>query len=364
LVVHWPKGIKGHDEVRPQWHHVIDIAPTILAAAGLPEPKEVNGVLQTPIEGVSMLDTFNDAQAKDTHLTQYFEIFGNRAIYHDGWLAGTVHKAPWEAKPRATLDKDTWELYDTRSDFSLINDLATANPAKLKEMQDLFMTEAAKYKVLPIDDRSLERLNPALVGRPDLMAGRTSLTVYEGMIGMSENVFINTKNRSVTLTADLEIPKGGANGVVLAQGGRVGGFSLYFKGGRPMYQYNWLGMQRFTVAAKDVVPAGKATVRFEFAYDGGGIGKGGLGTIYVNDNKVAEGRIERTQPMMFSADETADVGVDEAMPVTEDYKKGDNAFTGKIHKVTIEVGAIGAGTQAVAAKAADEAAAKKDAVTN
>jgi arylsulfatase A-like enzyme len=166
MVVHWPKGIKARNEVRSQWHHVIDIAPTILAAAGLPEPKVVNGVPQTPIEGVSMLNTFNDAKAKDNHLTQYFEIFGNRAIYHDGWLAGTVHRAPWEMKPRAALENDTWELYDTRADFSLANDLAKANPDKLKEMQDLFLKEAVKYNMPPIDDRTLERVNAALVGRP------------------------------------------------------------------------------------------------------------------------------------------------------------------------------------------------------
>ena len=169
MVVHWPKGIKGKGEVRAQWHHVIDIAPTILEAAGLPEPKAVNGIAQTPIEGVSMLYSFNDARAKDRHLTQYFEIFGNRAIYHDGWLAGTVHKAPWEPKPRAALENDTWELYDTRSDFSLANDLAKKNPAKLKEMQELFMKEAEKYTVLPIDDRSTRarKPGPCRPARPD-----------------------------------------------------------------------------------------------------------------------------------------------------------------------------------------------------
>ena len=180
MIVHWPKGIQAKNEVRSQWHHVIDIAPTILEAAGLPEPKAVNGITQTPIEGVSMLYSFNDAKAKDRHLTQYFEIFGNRAIYNDGWYAGTVHRAPWEIKPRATLENDTWELYDTRNDFSLANDLAKQNPAKLKEMQDLFMNEAVKYSVLPIDDRVVERINAALVGRPDLMAGRTSLTGLRG----------------------------------------------------------------------------------------------------------------------------------------------------------------------------------------
>ena len=207
MVIHWPKSVKAKGELRSQWHHVIDIAPTILEAADLPEPKVVNGIPQTPIEGVSMLYTFNEANAKDRHLTQYFEIFGNRAIYSDGWLAGTVHRAPWESKPRATLDNDQWELYDTRADFSLANDLAGKNPEKLKEMQELFMKEAVKYNVLPLDDRTLERLNAALVGRPDLMAGRTSLTVFEGMTGMSENVFINTKNCSHTITAEVQIPK-------------------------------------------------------------------------------------------------------------------------------------------------------------
>jgi hypothetical protein len=199
------------------------------------------------------------------------------------------------------------------------------------------MKEAPKYQVLPIDDRSLERLNAALVGRPNLMGGRTSLTLGEGMAGMLENVFINVKNRSKTLTAEVDIPQGGANGVILAQGGRFGGWSLYLKDGRPAYTYNWLGLNRYTVSAPDALPTGKATLVFDFAYDGGGLGKGGNGTLSVNGNKVAEGRIDRTQPMMFSADETADVGIDEATPVTEDYKEGDNKFTGKIEKVTVEV---------------------------
>lgn len=336
MVIHWPKGITAKGEVRSQWHHVIDIAPTILEAAGLPEPKSVNGTPQTPIEGVSMLSTFVDAKAPDTHTTQYFEIFGNRAIYNDGWLAGTVHRAAWESKPRATLENDKWELYDTRSDFSLANDLATKNPDKLKELQALFLKEAEKYSVLPIDDRFIERTNAALVGRPDLMAGRTSLTVYEGMTGMSENVFINVKNRSHTITADVEIPKNGANGVILAQAGRFGGWSLYLKNGKPTYTYNWLGLERYTVVAKRALPAGKATIRFEFAYDGGGVGMGGMATLLVNGKSVATGRIKHTQCCAFSADEGADVGADEGTPVTEDYKVPFK-FTGKINQVTIEL---------------------------
>lgn len=360
MVVHWPKVVKAKGELRSQWHHVIDITPTILEAAGLPEPKVVNGIPQSPIEGVSMLYTFNDAMAGDRHLTQYFEIFGNRAIYHEGWLAGTVHKVPWEPKPRAALDKDTWELYDTRTDFSLVNDLAKQNQAKLKEMQDLFMKEAEKYYVLPIDDRFIERLNPVIVGRPDLMAGRTSLTVYEGMTGMSENVFINTKNRSHTITAEVNIPKGGAKGVILAQAGRFGGWSLYLKDGKPTYTYNFLGLKRFTIAAKEAVPAGKATIRYEFVYDGGGFGKGGVGTIFVNDKKVAEGRIERTQPFVFSGDEGADVGEDGETPVVEDYGiPAPYIFTGKIDKVTIDLKEMKAADKEKVDKAQKEADMKK-----
>ena len=336
MVVSWPKAIKAKNEVRSQWHHVIDIVPTILEAAGLPEPKSVNGTPQTPIQGTSMVYSFADPKADSTHKTQYFEIFGNRAIYNDGWLAGTIHRAAWETKPRRPLEQDIWELYDTRTDFSLVNDLAAKNPDKLKEMQDLFMKEAEKNSVLPLDDRTLERTNAAMVGRPDLMAGRTSLTVHEGMIGMSENVFINIKNRSHIITADVEIPKGGANGAILAQAGRFGGWSLYLKDGKPTYTYNFLGLQRYTITAKQALPAGKTTVRFEFAYDGGGIGKGGVGTIFVNGKNVATGRIERTQYGIFSADEGADVGADEGTPVTEAYKVPFK-FTGKISKVTIDL---------------------------
>jgi arylsulfatase A-like enzyme len=361
MVVYWPKRVKAKGEVRSQFHHVIDVAPTVLEAANLPEPKSVNGTVQAPIEGVSMVYSFDDAKAASRHAVQYFEMFGNRAVYADGWFAGTIHRAPWEQKVRAPLLEDKWELYDTRADFSLANDVAAQNPAKLKELQALFMTEAQKYRVLPIDDRLLERLNAQLVGRPDLMEGRTTLTLYAGMKGMSENVFINVKNRSLTITADVVIPAGGANGVVLAQGGRFGGWSLYFKGGRPTYTYNFLGLQRFTVAAGQAVPAGKATIRMEFAYDGGGLAKGGLATIYANDKKLAEGRIGRTQPGIFSADETADVGVDEATPVTEDYKAWDNAFTGKILKVTVDVKEMGAGDKAAAAKAGAEGARKMEA---
>jgi arylsulfatase len=335
MVVHWPKGVAAKGEVRSQWHHVIDVAPTILEVAGLPEPKSVNGTPQTPIEGVSMVYSFADPKADSRHTTQYFEIFGNRAIYHDGWLAGTVHRAAWEFKPRTTLENDSWELYDTRADFSLANDLAAKDPERLKELQDLFFEEAVKYSVLPLDDRTLERMNAATAGRPDLMAGRTSLTVYQGMTGILENVFINVKNRSHTITAEVEIPENGADGVILAQAGRFGGWSLYVKDGKPTYTYNWVGLQQYTVAAARALPAGKSIIRFEFAYDGGGMGKGGTGTLFVDGKEVATARIEQTQCCAFSADEGADVGADEGTPVAA-YEV-PFAFTGKIDKVTIEL---------------------------
>jgi arylsulfatase len=338
MAVRWPKGIKAKGEQRTQFHHVIDIAPTILEAAGLPEPKIVNGVKQRPMDGVSMRYSFDDAQAKDRHTTQYFEMFGNRAIYHDGWFTRTIHKAPWEMKPRRPLNEDIWELYDTRTDFSLTHDLAMQQPKKLKELQALFLKEAKNNTVLPIDDRVFERINAELVGRPDLMEGRTSLTLAEGMTGMSENVFINIKNKSKTITAELDIPEGGANGVIIAQGGRFGGWCLYLKDGKPTYTYNFLGLNSTTISSPEALPKGKNKLVFDFAYEGGGVGKGGTGTLSVDDRKLAEGRIDRTQPMIFSADETADVGVDDATPVVAGIGQGaQTRFTGKIEKVTIDV---------------------------
>lgn len=341
LIVSWPGHLTAPQTVRSQWHHVIDVAPTVLEAANLPQPKSVNGVVQEPIEGVSMVYTFKNPSATSTHKVQYFEVLSNRGIYSDGWFAGTIHRAPWEMKPRTTLENDKWELYDTRSDFSLANDLAASNPKKLKEMQDLFIKEATRYRVLPIDDRTLERLNASLVGRPDLIGDRTTLVLGAGMNGLTENTFINVKNRSLTITAEVEIPKGGANGVILAQGGRFGGWSLYVKGNKPIYCYNFLGLNQYKVASSKPLQPGKNTIRLAFAYDGGGVGKGGVATLFVNDAKVGSGRIEHTQPFMFSGDETAGVGIDDATPVTTDYKEGDNAFAGQIDKVTIQVKPIG-----------------------
>ncbi len=337
-VIHWPKGITEKGGLRSQFSHVIDVAPTILEAAGLPEPKSVNGTVQTPIEGTSMLYTFNDAAAAERHTTQYFEMFGNRAIYNDGWLARTIHRAPWQTSGMQPLTSDVWDLYNAKEDFSLTKNLAAEQPEKLKEMQALFMKEAEKYHVLPIDDRTIERTNAALAGRPDVLGDRTSLTLYEGMQGMLENTFMNIKNRSSKITAELEIPAGGANGAILSQGGRFGGWSLYVKDGKPAYTYNFLGLERFTVSSSEALPAGPATVTLDFAYDGGGAGKGGDATLYVNGESVAQGRVEKTQPNIFSADETADVGIDNQTPVAEGIGIGpETRFTGRISEVTLEV---------------------------
>jgi arylsulfatase A-like enzyme len=339
MVMSWPKGVKAKGGIRTQFGHVIDIAPTILEAIGLPEPKAVNGTPQIPMEGTSLAYTFADAKAQERHTTQYFEMAGNRAIYQDGWLARTIHRAPWESKPRRSLeDNSAWELYDTRADFSLAHDLAAKNPQKLTELQRVFLEEAAKYHVLPMDDRVFERLDGAAVGRPDLMAGRTSMTLGEGMTGMMEGVFVNVKNRSKTITAELDVPQDAANGTIIAQGGRFGGWSLYVENGVPAYHYNYLGMRQTSIVAGKPLEAGKATVKFDFAYDGGGPGKGGLGTLFINGEKVGEGRVENTQPGMFSADETADVGIDLGTPVVESMgSEARSRFTGSIPKVLAEV---------------------------
>jgi arylsulfatase A-like enzyme len=350
VVIHWPKVIKAKGEIRSQYHHLIDIAPTVLEAAGLPQPKVVNGTVQKPIEGVSMVYSFTDSQAKSPHTVQYAEFQGNRGIYKDGWYALTLHRVPWDPQPRATFDQDKWELYDTTQDFSCANDLAAKNPDKLKEMQVAFLTEAVKYNVLPLDDRGYERFNPTIAGRPDLLAGRTSLTVYPGMIGMKENAFINIKNHSYSVTAELEAPKTGVSGVILAQGGVHSGWSLYVKDDKPKFAYNYLG-NLTTIASGERMPAGRVALGYYFAYDGGKPGSGGTGSIFINGRKVATGRIERTIPFLFGV-ETADVGEDLYTPVTSDYAKGNNKFTGTIEKITIDLKKMNSVDEDAAKKAA------------
>ena len=336
LAIHWPNGIKAKGELRTQWHHVIDVVPTILEAAALPHPKVVDGVPQRPIEGVSMVYSFNDADAADRHTIQYFEMFGNRALYQDGWMARTIHSTPW-AGPKNRIADDVWELYHVAEDFSLATDVSKQHPEKLAKLQDLFLAEALKYNVLPMDDRLIELANPKMAGRPDLMFGRTTLELSEGMVGLLENDFINTKNTSYTIEAKIETD-GAANGVVLAQGGRFGGYSLYVKDGTPIFAYNYLGLTTTKVTGNAKLPKGAVTLMVDFAYAGGGPGKGGTVALSLNGKTVGSGKIPKTEPNVYSADETAGVGTDMETPVSNDYTRSTSKFTGKIRKVTISTG--------------------------
>ena len=335
VVVHWPKGIQAKNEIRNQFSHAIDIAPTVYEAVKIPAPKVVNGIVQRPIEGTSMLYSFDNALTPSKHTTQYFEMMGNRAIYQDGWVARTVHRAPWENTPRNTLEKDVWQLFHVDEDFSEANDLAATNPKKLQELQKLFLKEAVKYNVLPIDDRMVERFNPELAGRPDLMGTRTSLTLYDGM-SIAEMAGINTKNHSYTITAEVDLADAKANGVIISQAGRFGGWTLYMKDGIAHHEYNYFGIERTNIAAAKAVTAGHHVIKYEFTIDEAKVGSGGTALLFVDGEKVAEGKIPKTQPYAFSADEGINVGADHETPVSEDYKEGDNKFTGKLQKVTIE----------------------------
>jgi arylsulfatase len=337
-VVHWPRGFEARGEVRTQFHHVIDIAPTVLTVAGLPEPKVVHGVEQRPIEGVSMAYTFGDPSAPERRTTQYFEMFVNRGIYHEGWTAVTRHSTPWVMSPSLpAIDEDVWELYDTNTDWTQARDLAAEHPEKLAELQELFLEEARKYNVLPLDDRRVERLNADTAGRPTLIRG-TSQLLFAGMGRLSESSLVNIKNKSHSVTAAIVVPESGASGVIVAQGGAFGGWSLYLHEGRPTYCYSFFGVQRFKVAADGPVPAGTHQVRMEFAYDGGGLAKGGGVTLYVDGEAVGSGRVERTQPLIFSADETADVGHETGTTVSDDYDAESSRFTGTIAWVQIDLG--------------------------
>lgn len=332
-VIHWPAGIKAKGEIRSQFGHVIDIAPTIYEISGIPAPKVVNGIEQDPIEGTSLAYSFNEADAAEKHTVQYFEMFGNRGVYQDGWFARTIHRAPWQFQAEQSLQENKWELYNTLEDFSLASDLASQNQEKLKTMQDVFMKEAEKYHVLPIDDRLLIRTNAKAVGRPVLLGDRTSITYFDGMKGMGVDIFIDLRNTSYTMTADVEIGAN-SNGVIVCQGGRFGGLSFYMKNGKPAFSYNFLGLESTHIIANQALKPGKYTIVFDFKYDGGGPGKGGTGTITVNGSKAAEGKFARTQPGIFSVDDLADVGVDDGTWVAN-YGTSSK-FNGKIGKVNIE----------------------------
>ena len=336
-IVHWPGGIEAKGEIRSQFSHVIDVAPTILEAAGLPEPVSVNGMLQDPIEGTSMLYSFDDAGAPERHEVQYFEMFGNRGIYHKGWTAVTKHYTPWILdKQFPAFDDDVWELYDTTRDWSQANDLSKQMPEKLHELQRLWLIEAARYKVLPLDDRALERLNPDVAGRPTLVKGNTQL-LFGGMGRLSENCVLNIKNKSHSVTAQIVVPDMGAEGVIISQGANTGGWSLYAKNGRLKYCYNWGDFKHFFVEGTTPIPAGEHQVRMEFAYAGGGLGKGGRVTLYTDGQKVGEGEIGATLAMIFSADDGCDIGEDNGAPVSPDYGPTGNAFNGEVKGVQLAI---------------------------
>jgi arylsulfatase len=335
-IVHWPKGIKAKGEMRTQFAHVIDVAPTILEAAGIPEPVSVDGIQQDPIDGVSMLPTFNDAKAPEHRETQYFEVMGNRAIYHKGWTAVTKHYTPWIPDKKPALDDDVWELYETSKDWTQAKDLSQEMPQKLKELQRLFLIEATRYKVLPLDDRMFEKINPDTAGRPTLIKGKTQL-LAGGMGHLSENCVLNVKNKSHSVTAQIVVPQGGAEGVIIAQGADIGGWSLYAKDGKLRYCYNWGGFKHFIIEGATTMPPGEHQVRMEFAYAGGGLGKGGKVTLYLDGQKDGEGEVGATLAMIFSADDGCDVGKDGGSAVSPDYKAGDNAFNGKVKGVQLSI---------------------------
>ena len=335
-IVHWPKGIKGKDEIRSQFCHVIDIAPTVLEAARIPAPTIVNSVQQAPFEGASTLYAFNDAKAAERRETQYFEMFCNRGIYHKGWTAVTRHGVPWIGSYKRAFDDDVWELYDTNSDWTQAKDLAKKNPQKLAELQRLFLIEAAKYNVIPLDDRTFERFNADIAGRPQLIKGNSQV-LFGGMSRLSEGSLVTTHNKSYSLTAEIEVPKSGANGVIVALGGGVGGWSLYAHEGKLKHCYNFFGIEYYYAQGKKPIPPGKHQVRMEFEYDGGGLAKGGTVSLYVDGKKDGDGRVDQTVPMLFSADETCDVGKETGSTVSPDYGMEGNAFSGKVNWVQIDL---------------------------
>ncbi|WP_037575271.1 arylsulfatase [Sporocytophaga myxococcoides] len=338
MITHWPNGIASKNEIRQQWCHVIDVVPTILEAAKIPHPQFVNGIQQDPIEGISFGYSFDDPQAPDRHTTQYFEIFSNRGIYNEGWSACTIHSIPWVLSgTNKNFNDDYWELY-APGDWSQAYNVASEYPEKLKELQALFLIEASKYKVFPLDDRKAERFNSDLAGRPDLLQGRTSMTLYPGMSHLNENTVLNIKNKSFSVTAEVELKDDTANGAIIAQGGRFAGWSLYMKNGYPVFCYNWFNRQHYYIGSREQLNAGKHFIHFEFKYDGGGIGKGGTGILYADDHELAQGRIENTIPFVFSADDFMDIGKDSGAPVTEDYGSYQGVFTGTINWVKINIG--------------------------
>jgi len=341
MVISWPTRIKDKGGIRPQWHHVIDIVPTLYEATGIEQPSSVNGVAQKPIEGVSMAYSFDNPNAPSTRHTQYFEVFAHRAIYHDGWLACTTpaYGGTWEDQTKFkrvdVINGYKWELYNVDKDFSEAVNLADKYPDKLHDLQLLFYAEAAKYNVLPLDDSGSERSDPSI--RPSLTRGRTEFTYTGPVKRIPEGAAPDIKNKSFSITADVVLPKGNEQGVLVTQGGLSGGYALMFESGRPGFYYNLANVAHYSIVSKHALKPGKHTVVFDFKYNGGGIGKGGTGTLSVDGKQVAQGRIDRTTPFRFSLDETFDVGEDTGTPVSLDYDVPFK-FTGQIEKVVINLG--------------------------
>ncbi|MDR7251345.1 arylsulfatase [Nocardioides sp. BE266] len=339
MIVRWGNGIEARGEIRHQWHHVIDVLPTILEAAGVPAPAVYGGVDQQPIEGTSLAYSFDDADAPERRSTQYFEMIGNRGIFHEGWTAVTQHSIPWEmvGDDKPPFDEDVWELYDhTSGDWSQAHDVASKHPDKLRELQELFMQEAARYHVLPLDDRVTERENPDVAGRLDLHLGRSSLSFGPRVGRLTEEAAPNVKNRSHVITADLEVVTG-ASGVVAAQGGRFGGWSLYLVNGVPHYAYNFVGRDLTVVRGGKPMLPGRHDLVVRFDYDGGPVGSGADVRLEVDGVAVGSGRIPTTTAYYFSFDETFNVGVDRGTPVVDDYLPVRNAFEGLIHRVRFDL---------------------------
>lgn len=326
-------------EIRHQFTHVIDVVPTILEYAGLPQPQTVNGVEQKAIEGTSFKYAVDDAQAEERHHVQYFEMGGSRGIYHDGWSAVTPHLLPWPDPDYVIpgLTEDVWELYGP-DDWTQARNLADEQPEMLQKLREHFLIEATKYNVFPIDDRQRERFDPKIAGRQDLMSGRTELTLRPGMTRLNENTVLNVKNTSFTVTATISVPEGDpARGALIAQGGSFGGWTLYFHEGLLTYAHNFVGMQTYTVRATEAVGSGDHVVEVRFAYDGGGAGKGGEATLLCDGTEIGRGRVERTVPGLFSFDEGLDVGLDSLDPVVEDYGTPKGAFNGRIETVVVNI---------------------------
>ncbi len=337
LVISWPARIQERGGIRPQFHHVIDIAPTILDACGVAMPAVLNGVPQKAVEGVSMAYTFDDAKAPSRRRTQYFEMLGNRGIYSDGWVACTKPPiTPWTSVAQDIgIDEYEWELYNVAEDFSQAVNLAGKEPAKLREFQDLFWIEAAKYDVLPLDNSRVERLDVSI--RPSLTRGRSVFTYYPGQVRIPEGSAPDVKNTSFKVGADLVVPDGGADGMIVTQGGRFAGWGLYLVQGRPVFHYNLVGVQRFNVAGKEALAPGEHVILVDFKYDGGGLGKGATVTMTVDEKPVSQGRVERSIPFRMALDETLDVGEDTGTPVSEDYRVPFR-FTGRLKRVLIRLG--------------------------